>query len=95
MAINIIKSFIRENSLHRLALIRERGIQDRNLQQYVTSNKPTEQSINVSMVTVAPIFVVLAAGYLTGILVLMIERCAHGNVLKYWRGGTVRRPWQN
>jgi hypothetical protein len=34
------------------------------------------------MVTVAPILVVLAAGYVTGIFLLLIERCVRGNILK-------------
>jgi hypothetical protein len=64
---------------------------------YFPSNVQNEQQsiIDVSLVTVAPILVVLAAGYITGILVLLIERCAHGNILKYRPRGTVRRPWQN
>ena len=78
-------------------MIRERGIQVRIDRQYLVSNEHTEQPsiIDVSMVTVAPIFVVLAAGYVTGIFVLVIERCVHGNLLKYWPRGTVRRPWLN
>ena len=78
-------------------MIRERGILDRINQQYVISKGQTEQPsiIDVSTVTVAPIFVVLAAGYVIGILVLMIECCAHGNILKHWPSGTIRRPWLN
>jgi hypothetical protein len=34
------------------------------------------------MVTVAPILVVLAAGYVTGIFLLLMEQCVHGNVLE-------------
>jgi hypothetical protein len=41
--------------------------------------------------TVAPILVVLAAGYVTAIFVLLIERCVHGNILKCWPCGIVRR----
>ena len=47
------------------------------------------------MVTVAPILVVLAAGYVIGFLVLVIERCVHGNLLKSRPCGRVRRRWQN
>jgi len=43
------------------------------------------------MVTVATIMVVLAAGYLIGIFVLLIKRCFHGNKLKCWPRGSVRR----
>ena len=62
----------------------------------VSKDPNNEPSImNVSMVTVAPILVVLAAGYVIGILVLFIERCAHGIKLKYWRRGRVRRRREN
>jgi hypothetical protein len=47
------------------------------------------------MVTVAPILVVLVGGYIIGIFVLLIERYAYGNKLKYRPSGIVRRPWQN
>jgi len=85
------------NFLHRLAQIRERGIQDRILKQYFFSEEPEEQTstIDVSMVTVTPILVVLAAGYVIGIFVLLIERCAHGNILKCWPHRRVRRWQQN
>jgi hypothetical protein len=77
--------------------MRERGILRRISQHYFPSNVQNEQqsTIDVSLVTVAPIFVVLAAGYVIGIFVLLLERCAHGNILKYWRNGRVRRLWQN
>jgi hypothetical protein len=51
--------------------------------------------IDVSMVTVAPILAVLAAGHIIGIFVLLIERCVHGNILKCWPLGSVRRWRQN
>ena len=78
-------------------MIRERGIQVRIDRQYLVSNEHTEQPsiIDVSMVTVAPIFVVLAAGYVTGIFVFFIERFAHATILKYWPIGIGRRPWLN
>ena len=78
-------------------MIRERGILDRINQQYVISKGQTEQPsiIDVSIVTVAPILVVLAAGYVIGIFVLLIERCSHGNILKYWPRGIGGRPWLN
>ena len=65
-------------------------------QQFGALNEPEEQpsTIDVSMVTVAPIFVVLAAGYVIGIFVLLIERCVHGNLLKCWPRGRVRR-WRH
>jgi hypothetical protein len=55
--------------------------------------EPIEQPsiIDVSMVTVAPILVVLAAGLVTGIFVLVIERCVHSNILNYWSRGSFRR----
>jgi hypothetical protein len=85
------------NFLHRLTQIRERGIQDRIFKPSFASKKPEEQpsTIDVSMVTVAPILVLLAAGYVIGIFVLLIERCVHGNILKCCSSGTVRRWRQN
>jgi len=89
----IIKILIEYNFLHRLAQIQEKGIQDRIYKQFAVLKEPEEQpsAIDVSMVTVAPIMAVLAAGYLVGIFVLLIERCAHGNKLKCWPRGSVRR----
>ena len=79
--------------LHRLAQIRERGIQARIRQQYVFSKEHKEQpsATDVSLSTVAPILVVLAAGYVIGIFIMLIERCVHGNILKCWSRGSVRR----
>jgi len=54
-------------------------------------HKEQPSAIDVSMETVAPILVVLAAGYVIGIFVLVIERCVHGNMLKCWPRGSVRR----
>jgi len=83
------------NFLHRLTQIRERGLQDRILKLFAVLKEPKQPSTkDVSMVTVAPIFVVLAAGYVIGIFVLLIERCVHGNLLKCWPRGTVRR-WRH
>jgi len=64
-------------------------------QGYVTLQEPEEQpsTIDVSVVRVAPILAVLAAGYTLGIFVLLIERCAHRNILKCCPRGSVRR-WQ-
>jgi hypothetical protein len=77
-----IKSFIKNNFLHRLAQIRERGIQARIHQQDLLSKVPKEQpsTVDVRMVTIAPILAVLAAGYIMGIFILLIERCVHGNI---------------
>ena len=70
---------------------------DRISQQYAVSKEHTEQpsNIDVSMVTVAPIFVVFAVGYAIGVFTLLIEGCAHGIILKYSPRGRVRRPWKN
>ena len=77
--------------------MREIGTADRIYQQFAVSKQPTEQpsTIDVNMVTVAPILVVLAAVYAIGILVLFIERCAHGIKLKYWPRGRVRMRREN
>jgi uncharacterized membrane protein (DUF106 family) len=55
--------------------------------------EPNEEPsiIDVSMVTVAPILVVLVAGYVTGIFVLLIERYVHGNKCKRWPRVIIRR----
>jgi len=65
--------------------------------QIAVSKEPEEQpsTIDVSMVTVAPILVVLVAGYVIGIFVLLVEQCVHGNILKCWPRGSVRRWQQN
>ena len=54
-------------------------------------NEKQPSIIDVSMVKVAPIMAVLAAGYIIGIFVLLIERCVHGNILKFWPRGSVRK----
>ena len=66
-------------------------------EEYVTSQEHEEEpsAIDVSMVKVVPILVVLANGYVIGIFVLLIERCVHGNILKCWPRGSVRRWRQN
>jgi len=76
-----------------LAQIRERGIQDRISKQLAVLKEPRKQPsiLDVSMVTVAPIMAVLAAGYIIGIFVLLVERCVHGNILKFWSRRSVRR----
>jgi hypothetical protein len=91
-----IKSLMRNNFLRRLAQIRERGIQSKLYQELLSPYEPEEDTsaIDVSLVTVAPILVVLAAGYVTGIFVLLIERCVHGNVLNHRSRVRVRRRWQ-
>ena len=97
LKLQCIKLLLQYNFLHRLAHMRERGIQDRIFKQFTVSKESEEQpsTIDVSMVTVTPILVVLAAGYVIGIFVLLIERCAHGNILKCWPRGSVWRWRQN
>lgn len=75
----------------RLAQLRETGIQDRIRKQYEPLEEPEEQpsTIHVSMVTVAPILVVLTAGYVIGDFVMLIERWSHGNVFKCWPPRTI------
>jgi hypothetical protein len=69
-----------------LAQIRERGIQDRFSKQLAVLKENEKQPfvIDVTMVTVAPIMAVLAAGYIIGTFVLFIERYVHGTILKFW-----------
>ena len=77
--------------------MRESGSLDRIFQQYAVSKDPDNEpsTIDVSMVTVAPILVILAAGYVIGNLVLFIERFAHGITFKCLPRGRVRRRRQN
>jgi hypothetical protein len=86
-----ITPLIQNNFLNRLAQIQETGIQARIRQQYMLSKEPEEppSTIDVSMLTVASIFVVLAAGYVVAIFVLLIELCVQGNTLKCWSHGSV------
>jgi hypothetical protein len=88
-----IKPIILNNCFCRLVQIRERGIQDKLQQESAPLKQPNEEPsiIDVNLVTVAPVLVVLAAGYVTGIFVLLIERCVHGNILKCWPRGIIRR----
>jgi hypothetical protein len=61
--------------------------------QFAVLKEPEKEpsTIDVSMVTVALIMAVLAAGYILGIFVLLIERCVHGNILKFWPRRSERR----
>ena len=79
------------NSLDRLAQILEGGTQSRIRQHYLTSHehKEAQSNIAVTIVTVAPVLVVLAAGYVIGVLVMVIERCVYGNILICWLRGSV------
>jgi hypothetical protein len=63
----------------------------------MTSHEPEEEPsiIDVSTVTVAPILVVLVAGYVIGILVLVIERYVQRDTLNNWARQSVRRWRQN
>jgi len=51
-------------------------------QENLNSQEPEEEPtiIDVSVVTVAPILVVLAGGYILGIFVLLIERSVLGKI---------------
>jgi len=75
----------------------ERGIQERIFTQFAVLKEPKEHPpiIDVSMMTVAPILAVLAAGYIIRIFILLIERCVHGDILKFWPCQSVRRWRRN
>ena len=62
------------NFLHRLTHIRERRIQGRIQQQFAVLKEPEQKpsTIDVSLSPVAPIVIVLAAGYVIGIFVLLL-----------------------
>jgi len=74
--------------MHRLTQIRERGIQDWISKHFAVLKEPEKQPsiIDVSMVTAAPIMAVLAARYIIGIFVLLIERWVHET---YWNSDHV------
>ena len=81
-----LQSLIKINFPYRLAKLRESGVQFRIRQHFLPSKQPdTEPSaIVVSLVTVAPILVLLVAGNVIGLLILVIEQFVHGDLFKIW-----------
>jgi hypothetical protein len=77
---------------YRLAQLRESGIQFRIRQNYLPSTQPDTQpsSINVSLVTVAPILVLLMTGNIIGLLILMIEQFVHIYIFRTWSARFIR-----
>jgi len=71
---------------YRLAQLRESGVKFRIRKHYLSSKEPDMQSdsIEVSLSTVAPVLVLVAAGNVIGLIILVIERCVHGDKLKTW-----------
>jgi hypothetical protein len=63
------------NLPYRLAHLRESGILTRLHQHFLPSKQPDTQpsSIVVSLDKVAPLLVLLAAGYVIGVLIIVIE----------------------
>jgi hypothetical protein len=41
-------------------------------------------SIEVSLSTVTPVLMLVAAGNVVGLIILVIERCVHGDKFKTW-----------
>jgi len=82
----------RINLLFRLAQLRESGVQFRIRQLYIYSTQPNTEPSNivVSLETIMPILVLLAAGNILGLLVLLSERFLHGNIVRTWRPGNIR-----
>ena len=76
----------KSNFLRRLAQLRESGVKARIRQQYINSPQPDPHpsSVVVSLVTVAPILVLLTAGNLIGLLILVIEKCVRTDILRSW-----------
>jgi hypothetical protein len=73
--------------------VRERGIWAKIQTVYKPLQETEESTIDVSIVTIAPILLVLAAGYIMGIVVLVMERCVHANLFTYCtRESSTRRP---
>jgi hypothetical protein len=84
-----------KNSLpYRLAQLRDTGIKFRIRQQFLHSTQPygEQSSIDVSLVTVAPILLLLAAGNVLGLLILMIEKFVHVYVFRTWSAIIIRCP---
>jgi hypothetical protein len=80
------------NLLYRLAQLRESGVQFRLRQIYLPSVEPDIEpdSIDVSLVTIAPILVVLVAGNVIGTLILVIERSVYADIFNPWPRRTIR-----
>jgi len=78
----------------RLSQLRESGVLFRLRQHYLPSPQPDAEpsSIVVSLVTVAPILVLILGGNLLGLLILVIERCLHWEIFKTWPTRYIRRP---
>ncbi|XP_021923388.1 probable glutamate receptor [Zootermopsis nevadensis] len=81
----------------KLAQLREKGIQSRIRQHYITSKASyvNRSATTVNLAAVAPILVVFVAGNLIAIFLLVIERQIHGNLFKCWPVGNSRRPENN
>jgi hypothetical protein len=71
---------------YRLAQLRESGVQFKIRQYYLPSTQPdTEPStIVVGLVTVAPIWLLLAAGNVIGLILLMIEKFVRTYLFRTW-----------
>jgi hypothetical protein len=82
------------NLPYRLAQLRESGVQFRIRQHFLPSTQPDTEpsSINSSLVTVAPIFLLLAAGNVLGLLILMIEQIFHICIFRNRSAGINRCP---
>jgi len=80
------------NFPYRLAQLREGGAQFRIRQQFLPSTQPDKEpsSIDVTLLTVAPILVLLAAGITIGILTLMIEQFIHVYIFRTWPAEIIR-----
>ena len=76
----------------RLAQLRDSGVQFRIRQHYLPSTQPDTEpsSIVVSLVTVAPILVLLAAGNVIGLIFLMMEKFVHAYILRTWSVRIIR-----
>jgi hypothetical protein len=93
----ILHILIEINFLHRLAQIRESGLQDRLRQHYITSNRLDVEpsTLAVGLIAIAPILVVFAAGNVISAFVLVIEKSIRGDVFKFRPDGSIRRKFDN
>jgi hypothetical protein len=93
----VLHSLIEINFLHRLAQIRESGLQDRLRQHYITSNRldVDPSTLAVGLMAIAPILVVFAAGNVISAFVLVVEKSIRGNVFKFRPDGSIRRKYND
>ena len=87
-----LQSLPKINFPFRLAQLCESGVQFRIHQHFLSSKQSHTEtsSIGVSLVTVAPILVLLVAGNVVRLFLLMMEQFVHGDLFKNWPPRNIR-----